>query len=279
MRLHETGVTLIELMIVLLISALLTAAIYAAFISQQKSYAIQTGVTDMQQNARAALTLMERDLRMAGFCVGDSGFSVRDYWDNEINSAITITDNTSPTPDQITVVYAARQVSTVASIVGNTVTLDSGGDQFDTGTDNKQCIAFETLRTVYTITGISGNELTLGSTPPANLADMRSTETPSGAQAYLVKAITYQVDDQTDPARPTLERVDSTDATAPDTEDLWDDIAGYVTDLQIEYPYDPGTGPSDDLLRVTLTSTLTDHEGTARTREHQAVMSIRNNGL
>jgi len=271
MRHHETGVTLIELMIVLLISALLTAAIYAAFISQQKSYAIQTGVTDMQQNARAALTLMERDLRMAGFCVGDT-VNVVDYWGNNVPNAITITDNTSPTPDQITVVYAAQQVSTVTNIVGNTVTLDSGGDQFDTGDDNRQYIAFETERTVYTITGINDNDLTLNSSPPVHLADLRPTETPSGAQAYLIKAITYQVDLTKTP--PTLERVDSTDTIDPDPDDLWDDIAGYVTNLQAAW-----VDTNNTLLQVTLTSTFADPEGTARTREHQAVIDIRNSGL
>jgi type IV pilus assembly protein PilW len=81
---NEYGFTLIELLIVIVISALLTGAIYATFMSQQKSYAIQTGVTDMQQNARAALTLMERDLRMAGFCVGDTGLAVQDYWGNNV---------------------------------------------------------------------------------------------------------------------------------------------------------------------------------------------------
>lgn len=268
MRHRETGVTLIELMIVLLISALLTAAIYAAFISQQKSYAIQTGVTDMQQNARAALTLMERDLRMAGFCVGDT-VNVVDYWGNNVPNAITITDNTSPTPDQITVVYAAQYVSTVVNAVGNTVTLDSDGDQFNPSAKNKY-IAFETKRTVYTIIGQSGNDLTLNSSPPVHLADLRPTETPSGAQAYLVKAITYQID--LDKTPPVLERVDSTDSTTHDTDDLWDDIAGYITNLQAAWV-------DTNLLQVTLTSTFTDPEGTARTRQHQAVINIRNNGL
>lgn len=271
MRHHEeTGVTLIELMIVLFISGLLTTAIYTTFIAQQKSYAIQTGVTDMQQNARAALTLMERDLRMAGFCVGDSGFLVQDYDGNNITQAITIDESGST--DKITVVYAAQYVSSVSSIVGNTVTLDSGGDQFDTGADNRQNIAFETERSVYTITGIAGNALTLSSDPPAHLADMRSSEAPTGAQAYLVKAITYQVDLTKTPA--VLERVDSTDTTAPDADDLWDDIAGYVTDLQAAW-----LDANNTLLQVTLTSIFTDHEGTARTRQHQAVLNIRNNGL
>ena len=79
MKNNESGFTLIELLIVIVISALLTGAIYTIFISQQSSYAIQTGVTGMQQNARAALTLMEKDIRMAGSGIGSSTFTVQDY--------------------------------------------------------------------------------------------------------------------------------------------------------------------------------------------------------
>jgi prepilin-type N-terminal cleavage/methylation domain-containing protein len=280
MRYNESGVTLIELMIVVVISALLTAAIYAAFISQQKSYAIQTGVTDMQQNARAALSLMERDLRMAGYLVDDAGFTVQDFDNNNITQAITV-DETGST-DKITVVYAAQQVAKVAAVNGTQVTV-SDVTAFDTA-NGKQYIAFESENKVYTISNIAGNVLTLTSPPPGHLANMRSSEATPGAWAYLVKAITYQVDRSNDPStgqpRNTFERVTSDQfGTVPDTEDLWDDIANYITDLQIAYPYDPGTGPDNNLLHVTLTSTYTDHEGTPRTRQHEAVLNIRNIGL
>jgi prepilin-type N-terminal cleavage/methylation domain-containing protein len=275
MKQSESGVTLIELLVVVVISAFLTAAIYATFVSHQKSYAIQTGVTDMQQNARAALTLMERDLRMAGFLVGDSGFAV-DAFDGstvtEVNQAITV-DGTGST-DQITVVYAAQQAAKVSAVNGAQVTL-SDVTAFDTA-DGKQYIAFESENKVYTISNIAGNVLTLNSAPPAHLANMRSSETTSGAWAYCVRAITYQVDTTAN----TLERVASDQVnTTQDSDDLWDDIGNYITDLQIVYPYDPGTGPDNNLLLATLTSTYTDHEGTPRTRQHQTVLNIRNIGL
>lgn len=264
----ESGVTLIELLIVLVISALLTAAIYATFVSQQKSYAIQTGVSDMQQNARAALTLMERDLRMAGFLVGDAGFTVQDFGGNDVTQAITVDE--SGATDQITVVYAAQQVSKVSAVNGTQVTL-SDATGFGTG-NGQQYIAFESENEVYTISNIAGNVLTLTSTPPAHLASMRSSEATPGAWAYLVKAITYQVDTTAN----TLERVASDQiGTVPDTDDLWDDIGNYITDLQFVYPF----SGDNQLLEATLTSTYTDHEGVLRTRQHQAVLNMRNNGL
>jgi prepilin-type N-terminal cleavage/methylation domain-containing protein len=263
----EAGLTLIELMIVLVLAAVVTASIFATFISQQKSYATQTKVTDVQQNARACLMLMEKDLRMAGFSVGTTGFTVQDFVGNNVTNAITIVDNADPQPDQITVVYAALQVSTVASVSSNTVTLNSGGDQFDTG-NNKQYIAFETVTGIYTIQNRVGNTLTLSSEPPGHLADIGT----SGARAYLVRAITYQVDT----ARNTLERVASDQiGTAPDAADMWDDVGNYITGLQVVWPF---SGDSN-LLQLTLTGQDTDSEGTTRTRQHQAVVNIRNSGL
>lgn len=258
----EAGLTLIELMIVLVLASVVTAAIYATFISQQKSYAAQNRVSDMQQNARAALTLMERDLRMAGFGVG-SGFTLTDFWGNNITNIITLVDNVSPTPDRITIVYAAQEISTVFAVNGTNVTLVNAAG-FETA-NGRQYIAFETVNGIYTIQSIAGNTLTLISAPPAHLASIGT----NGARAYLVKAITYQLDT----ARNTLERVASDQVGTPiDANDLWDDVGNYITNLQIVWPYNGNS----NLLQVTLTSQDTDTDGTVRTRAHQAVINIRN---
>ena len=64
---NAKGVTLIELLIALVISAVLTAGIYRVFIHQQRSYTTQEQVAGMQQNARVAINRMMREIRMAGF--------------------------------------------------------------------------------------------------------------------------------------------------------------------------------------------------------------------
>ena len=63
----RNGFTLIELLIAMAISGIVAGAIFTAFQSQQKSYLIQDQVTEMQQNLRAAMDIMVRDIRMAGF--------------------------------------------------------------------------------------------------------------------------------------------------------------------------------------------------------------------
>jgi len=62
----KNGFTLIELLIAMAITGIVSAAIYTAFQSQQKSYLTQDQVAEMQQNLRAAMDIMVREIRMAG---------------------------------------------------------------------------------------------------------------------------------------------------------------------------------------------------------------------
>jgi len=62
----QTGFTLVELMVTLAVSILIAAALYATYLMQQRSYQMQSSVIEVQQNARTALDLMVRDLRMTG---------------------------------------------------------------------------------------------------------------------------------------------------------------------------------------------------------------------
>jgi type II secretory pathway component PulJ len=59
--------TLIELVVALAISFIVIAAVYRTFTSQQKTYTVQDQVAEAQQNARVAVNILMRDLRMAGY--------------------------------------------------------------------------------------------------------------------------------------------------------------------------------------------------------------------
>ncbi len=58
---------MIELLIAMAISAIVMMAIYSTYESQQKAYVMQEKVVDMQQNIRAGMYLMAREIRMAGY--------------------------------------------------------------------------------------------------------------------------------------------------------------------------------------------------------------------
>ncbi len=63
----EHGFTLVELLVAMAITAVVMAAVYTLYKTQQDSYIAQDQVVEMQQNVRASLYQMARDMRMAGF--------------------------------------------------------------------------------------------------------------------------------------------------------------------------------------------------------------------
>ncbi len=66
-RTGSSGFTLIELMVALAIASVVMAGIYSMFVMQQRTQVAEKVVVDMQQTVRAAMYMMERDIRMAGF--------------------------------------------------------------------------------------------------------------------------------------------------------------------------------------------------------------------
>jgi len=65
--LYQRGLTLVELMVALAISFIVVGAVYRTFTSQQRTYTIQDQVAEAQQNARVAMNILMRDLRMVGY--------------------------------------------------------------------------------------------------------------------------------------------------------------------------------------------------------------------
>ena len=220
-RKQEHGVTLIELMVVLVIAAILVGGVYTLFMTQQRSYSVQDQVTGVQQDARAALSIMTRDIRMAGLLIGSGsdGFNV-----NGAQFAITPANGGAGNTDSITVAYGADEFTsggnpvTVTSIAGAVVTLSADASSFfDTSTD--RFVAFEGDNTVYSISSISTNNLTLTSSPPVYLANV-------GARVFRAKSIMYRVQNGE------LQRAENTAAAQPM---IGDGTTTVVEDLQFAY--------------------------------------------
>jgi len=62
---RSDGFTLIEVLVSVAIGLIVMAAVYSVYTTQQKSYILQEQVAGMQQNLRAAMFYMVRELRMA----------------------------------------------------------------------------------------------------------------------------------------------------------------------------------------------------------------------
>ncbi|TVL98919.1 MAG: hypothetical protein CV087_19935 [Candidatus Brocadia sp. WS118] len=72
---NKQGFTLIEVVIGLAICMILMGVTVKIFQVQRKSYSMQEQVTEMQQNIRAAMDMMVREIRMTGYDPTGAGFA------------------------------------------------------------------------------------------------------------------------------------------------------------------------------------------------------------
>jgi len=66
-EIREQGFTLVELLVAMAIALVVIGSISSAFVSQRKIYAAQEQVSEMIQNARAAMDIISRELKMGGY--------------------------------------------------------------------------------------------------------------------------------------------------------------------------------------------------------------------
>ena len=218
---NKNGVTLIELLIALVISALLIAALYRTFIGQQKTYVVQEQVVDTQQNVRVAINKMMRDIRMAGFGgVGDVLSQVGGV--NGFTGEITLTANST------TIVGGFRQVSTLAAEAAggqSQVTLASAADasQFDGAAHHFISIGGTESNIVSSRAGAT---LTLSN--PLKLTHKITDQlgNPVSVPIFKIQAITYLcgVSD----GKPVLQRNENTGGGAQP-------LAENIENIQFEY--------------------------------------------
>ncbi len=64
---RENGFTIVELLIVMVISAIFLTAVYMNFQSQLNSYTVQDQAVVMEQNLRAGMYFIQKGIRMSGF--------------------------------------------------------------------------------------------------------------------------------------------------------------------------------------------------------------------
>jgi prepilin-type N-terminal cleavage/methylation domain-containing protein len=194
---NRKGVTLIELMIALVISTTIVAAIYRIFLTQQSAYTVQDDVVDMQQSVRVAVNEMMREIRMAGFGNVQSRLPVTingTAYNNVINPD-------TPTAGALTFVAGLGGAATLTGfnppnrITVSSLVSSSGSTLFDTVDRRYISIAGSEC---FVITGIAGNTLTLGGnvstafkTDPNEPDPTKNVTAP--VSVYAVRAITYVV--------------------------------------------------------------------------------------
>jgi prepilin-type N-terminal cleavage/methylation domain-containing protein len=238
----SNGVTLIELLVALVISAILVAGIYRTFIHQQRSYATQEQIADMQQNVRVAINRMIREIRMGGF--GGKNENTNGKNDiitafGNVNGFVNIINTVDNSPradnvgnsDEVTVVAAFERQGRLdqnANAGDATIAIiyDDAGKKFDTGVRKYLCL---NGRDNYEVTAEAGNVLTI----KPSLKRTYMVRDGAGAliqpetSVFLIRAIQYglRVDAK---GIPVLFRDQNTGGGRQT-------VAEYIEDLQFRY--------------------------------------------
>jgi len=227
----QNGYSLVELLVAVVISMIITGAIYSSYISQQRSFTAQDQVAEMNSTSRISLNLIANDLRETGFGLPESGtFNI-----NGFTQALTLTDNTNA-PDRITLLGAFRKAATLCSNGNGTAigpddtTLilapPEGSEELDDiNTTDKRNISIAGITYGIVVSG-GGPEFRIQLRDPVKgsfplYTDLNGNGTcddGEGIPVYLIEDYTYQV------VGNSLQRVRRINSTDPDVENIAQDI-------------------------------------------------------
>ena len=116
---RQSGFTLVEIVIALLMSSIVMIAIYTTSEKQQDVYVTQDEVLGVQNNLRAALLLMTNDIRMAGYDpTGNAGATITIATANslEFTMDLNANGNTSDSGEDITYSLYTPSGTTVSKL-------------------------------------------------------------------------------------------------------------------------------------------------------------------
>ena len=234
----EAGFSLVEVMAALVILAIAMTAVFATFISQQKSFTVQSRVAEMQQNLRQAVEYMSRDIRMAGYGIPDNVVIPAGIIATGVTSirSVYVKDNTTG-PDQIYILYLfdmdlnqppttsnnAAANATSITVVSTTGFL-AGGGELVLITDGNTADLYETS------SGTSGTTMNFR-TGIAGYNGFHSKFYPAASTVAKARFERYYIDSTTDSAHPTL-MVDRMGGLAPQP------VADDIEDMQLSYGLD-----------------------------------------
>jgi prepilin-type N-terminal cleavage/methylation domain-containing protein len=263
----DKGFSLIEVLIALAITGFVTAAVFQTFRNQHESYMAQDDVTNIQQNARASIDEITRQVRMTGYGVPAEYPSIA-------------AGNTNP--DTITLIYQTADcsvsLSTAMAQVSSALECAAGVSCF---TENNEAFIWEADSIkgeffVMTQVETGANRIQHGLSP-------LTRKYGAGSAILSLSRVKYYVDKTTDNAHPRLMvKIGNQPAHI---------YADDVSDLQFRYRMRDGsvvdapalaTDVREVMITLTGRSAAKNPDNTAnpyRVRTYASSASLRNMGL
>jgi len=102
----EHGFSLVELLIAMAISSIVLGAAVNTFIAQRRAYAQQEQVTQMTQETRAAMEMVTREVRMAGYNPASTSFAGITYNSTQVQIRADLNGDGDTADTNETIVYS-----------------------------------------------------------------------------------------------------------------------------------------------------------------------------
>ena len=182
----KNGFTLVELMVSMSIGMVILAAVTTTFMSQTRIYNAQEQINEMQQNARGALDIITREVKMAGYRPNGGGFNGVTYSttqlmvqaDLDLDGAIS---TSSTANEQITYAYdSANQRITRAVGIGSVQVL----------AEHITAFTFSYLDSTGAATTVSANIRQVSITVTAKTAKPDPSYTSNGGHRTYTMSVT-----------------------------------------------------------------------------------------
>ncbi len=183
----HSGFTLVELMIALALGLLIVAAATMLFLTGQKSYVLQAGMSDLQDNANFSLNYIVKDIRLTNLNVVKADINDEtQYGGIVLTSSINATEIPAVAATSTTSAVAAVPLSNLyKTIIGTSASVNvlsrsdgmtAGTEPAWTGASNVQQVGQDKQGNV-TGTDILSDQLTIQYTPQYVLDDKGTSAT------------------------------------------------------------------------------------------------------
>ena len=203
-RARQSGFTMVELMVGVLVGLVATVVMFQVFAVSEGQKRTTTGAGDAQQNGLVSLFQMERDIRMSGYGLNlPALMGCNTYGRHESAGAfnlplapVTITNGAGGAPDSVTIIYGSSDVLSTPERLRNPLgtaaqvyTLNNRygftpGDVVVVGEQGKTCVVAQ----VSALTGTTDVAHTPGGSYLDSSGDTQTTKyngTPSVFPGYI----------------------------------------------------------------------------------------------